>query len=102
MIAGAAYDCLVAVPGDFAEAAVDVLVFAAAATLLFCATRLRSNMARMLSVPFLAATIVELFSHERTMNAGQLASLLMVVQVLAMAVAITFLFTRAARDWFQA
>jgi hypothetical protein len=102
MIAGAAYDCLVAVPGDYAEAVVDVLVFAAAATLLFCATHLRSNTARMLSVPFLAATVVELFFHEMTMDAGQLALLLMVAQLLAMTVATAFLFTRGAQDWFQA
>lgn len=102
MIAGGLYDCLVAVPGDFREAAVDVLAFATAAALLFCASRLRSNMARILSLPFLIVTIAELFSHEKTMAAGELASVLMVVQLLAMTVAIAFLFTRGARAWFHA
>ena len=102
MIAGGLYDCLVAVPDDFGEAAVDVLAFAAAAALLFCASRLRSNTARLLSLPFLIVTVAELFSHERTMAAGELASVLMIVQLLAMTVAIAFLFTRAAQAWFRA
>src|SRR5689334_18709654 len=83
MIAGAAYDLCVAMPGDFREATLDVLAFATAAALLFCATRLRSNTARMLLVPFVVVTVVEVFSHEMAMASGHLASILMVVQLLA-------------------
>ena len=99
MVFGAAYDCVVAVVGDRLEALIDILMFSMAAILLHYAVRMRSNFARLLVVPFLAVTIIEILSHEGVHKSDQ-TTWLAIVQLGLMCAGGWLLFTSPARRWF--
>ena len=101
MIISAAYDCAVAEVGDHLEAWIDILLFAIAATLMHYAVRQRSNFARLLLMPFLVLTSIEVFSHDRFAVSGVLVTCLGIVQLGLMLGAVWLLFTPAARSWYS-
>ena len=101
MVIGAAYDLAVAVVGDYFEAWIDILLFVIAATLMHCAVSRRSNLARLLLIPFMVITIVEVFSHDGYIAFDVTETCLAVVQLGLMVGAVWLLFTPAARDWYS-
>lgn len=100
MVIGAAYDCAVAVVGDPREAWIDILFFAVAAALLHYTVRRRSNFARLLVIPFLAMSLVEVLSHQGFDTSQLATSWLAILQLGLMGAAGWLLFTPAARCWF--
>jgi hypothetical protein len=101
MVIGALYDFDVAVVGDYLEAWIDILLFLIAATLLHYAVRRHGNLARLLLVPFLAVTFVEVFSHSGFTASDLTETSLAITQLALMASAVWLLFTPAARDWYS-
>lgn len=101
MIVSAAYDYAVAVVGDHLEAGIDILFFATAATLMHYAVRQRSNFARLLLMPFLVVTLIEVFSHDGLVVSDLLVTSLALVQLGLMVGAVWLLFTPAARSWYS-
>jgi len=101
MIISAAYDCAVAEAGDHLEAWIDILLFATAATLMHYAVRQRSKFARLLLMPFLVVTSIEVFSHDRFVVSDVLVTCLAIVQLGLMVGAVWLLFTPAARSWYS-
>lgn len=100
MIIGAAYDLAVSVVGDYVEAWIDILFFATAAALLHHAVRRRSNFARLLVVPFVVLSFVEILSHDGFEASKSGTVWLAILQVGSMGAAGCLLFTPAARRWF--
>ena len=96
---GAVYDLAVNVVGEYVEAGVDIVHFAIAIILMHYAVQRRSRFARVLLIPFLVGTIVEVFSHGGyTANSPE--SGLAIVQLTLMTSAVWLLFTPAARCWY--
>ena len=100
MVIGGAYDCIVAIVGDHLEACSDILLFAAAGALMYCAVRRRSNFARLMLTPFIAVNVVEVLSHEGPTASALSIAWLPVLQLALMASAAWLLFTPAARSWY--
>jgi hypothetical protein len=94
------YDFSMERVGSFLAALINIVLFGVAVLLMFLASRRRSNVARLLLIPFLLVIAFYDASHLGDMVSLIIAPYLAALRLALMAAAIYMLFTPQARAWY--